>query len=84
MLKRWTKGLDETAKKEMQAQLLASSNILGRLEKLVLEDIVASKKSQASKESYESPSWAYLQADSTGEIRAYNKILKLINLKESK
>jgi hypothetical protein len=82
MQTRWTKGLDEAGKKELNSQLIASIPVLKRLGQLIEDSIEASTKVQESKETYESPSWAFFQADHVGELRAYRKILRLIDTKE--
>lgn len=81
---RWTKGLDDQRRTDIQLQFKASTNIFNRLSRLIQEDIDSSTKSQESRGLYVSPSWAMEQADHIGEIRAYKRILRLINLKESK
>ena len=81
---RWTKGLTEQQATDLRLQLKASMNVFNRLEQLLQADLVSVLKAQESKEGYDSPSWAMNQADSIGEIRAYKKILRLINIKDSK
>ncbi len=82
MQTRWTKGLDEERAKDLISQLKASTSVLERLGKLIQEDSNNCTKLQESKESYASPSWAYIQADCIGELRVYKKILRLITLKD--
>ena len=84
MQSRWFKGLDDTQKGELRSTLLLSNFVFSRLSKLIQEDLDACIKGQESKDRYESPVWAYLQADYIGKIRAYKEILRLINIKESK
>lgn len=81
---RWTKGLTEQQDQDLRLQLKASTNIFERLGQLLQEDINAVVKVQESRGLYESPNWAMYQADNIGEIRAYKRILRLINLKDIK
>lgn len=83
MQTRWTKGLDKQEETDLRAQLVAATGVLKRLGVLLEEDLQRSHKTQESVELYNSPSWAYHQADSIGEQRAYKKILRLINQKEA-
>lgn len=81
---RWIKGLDDQQRADIKPQLLASKNILDRLSLLIQDDIESCIKAQEARDSYDSPSWAMYQADTIGEIRAYKKILRLLDMKESK
>ena len=81
---RWTKGLTEQQDADLRLQLKASTNIFERLGQLLQEDIASVVKVQESRGLYESPNWAMHQADNIGEIRAYKRILRLINLKDIK
>ena len=79
MQTRWFKGLDEQEVADMRASLVASTTILLRLSKLIQEDLDSSVAAQLAGAQYESPSWAYQQADFIGQQRAFNKMLRLIN-----
>lgn len=79
---RWNKGLDDTGKSDLKASLLASNFAFKQLARLIQEDIDSSIKIQEAKGGYDCPNWAYSQADTIGELRAYKKILRLINIKE--
>lgn len=79
MQTRWFKGLDKQAEADLRVGLLASINVLTRMETLLHEELEASQATQCSKDLYDSPSWAYQQADSIGQQRAFRKILRLIS-----
>ncbi len=83
MKTRWTKGLAKQEELDLRTSLVASIPVLKRLSVLLGADLDRCIKSQESTESYMCPSWAYTQADSIGEQRAYRKILRLITQKES-
>lgn len=81
---RWIKHLKEDQhKQEFMTSLLAAKPVLTRLGQLLEEDIKTSQSGSLTKDKYESPNWAYLQADKVGEQRALNKILKMINIQET-
>jgi len=82
---RWIKHLeDDKLKEEFLLKLVAARDVLKRLTQLLEDDIkVSTKKSQAN-DGYENTNWAFYQADLIGEMRAYNKIIKLINLPQEK
>ena len=79
MQTRWFKGLNEQEEKDLRAGLVASDTVLRRLGQLLQEDLTVSAAAQLSGVQYESPSWAYQQADFIGQQRVYTKILRLIN-----
>lgn len=82
---RWIKHLKENKQREeFMLNLVAAKTVLNRLSELIKEDIKASQSGSLTKDKYESPNWAYLQADKVGEQRALNKILKIIDIQESK
>lgn len=71
----WTQGLDQ---KEKEAFELAFRNspIPERLEEIVNKRLQESLKTSES--DYDSPSWAYHQADRNGFIRGLEYVLNLI------
>ncbi len=78
MYTRWTKGLPKDKHAEFAMQVSAATPVLKRLLGILEEELAASEKSQLEK-NYQDAAWAYSQADSIGEQRAYTKALKLIN-----
>jgi hypothetical protein len=82
---RWIKNLSDTQqKKEFLSKLIASRDVLKRLQQLLQDDISAANKKSLAKEGYETNNWAYHQADLIGEMRAYTKIIKMIDLPQEK
>jgi hypothetical protein len=71
------KGAD---KENFEAYFRNSKAILERLHFLVEQKIKASNTQKVSEDSYDSPSWAYKQADHNGYVRALEDVLKLFEL----
>ena len=61
-----TSGLDEQAKDEMEREFGASARLRERLIYILENKMETNKKEVRSKENYQNPSWAYLQADGIG------------------
>lgn len=73
----WFKGCKTKEEKgKVRQSLMASRHTLEALEG-ILESML--KETPASTD-YDSPSWAYKQADRLGHNRALNQVLDLINL----
>lgn len=76
----WTSTLKtEEAKKEF-LQLMSISNgpVLKRLLEIVVEEKNKTNKNSLSLNNYDSPSWAYIQADNVGYQRGLNLIEHLL------
>lgn len=76
----WTKGFKKGSDeyKDIEAAFAASSLIRNRLIEM-LEDMYATEtKARTSSSDYESPAWAYKQADAIGFARAISKIISLL------
>ena len=74
----WTKGLSGDAKKDVVQEYASSSNLRQRLDVLLKEKQMTAQKAIISKESYDSPNWAYKQADHVGYLRALEEISSLL------
>lgn len=77
-----TTGLDPQTVKEIRAEFIGSAALRERL-----IDVLNGKKDSLrseciSKQSYESPSWGFLQADCNGYERAMNEIISLLMSKK--
>ena len=73
-----TAGLDPQKTKEVRTEFIGSVALRERL-----IDVLNGKKDSlrsecTSKQSYESPSWGFLQADCNGYERAMNEIISLL------
>lgn len=73
MLQVWFKGhKDKDARKK---ELLSYRNAFQALEEILTEE-------ENTLADYESPSWAYIQADRNGYNRAIRHVRKLLDIKE--
>ena len=80
----WIKHLKEKDKKEefLNTILMTAVPALRRLQDIIKDELSKVKTLSGGKEAYKDPNWAVFQADALGEQRAYNKILKLINIED--
>lgn len=74
----WTKGLDGDAKEDMVAAFKASGLLRTRLALMLQEKKDINLKARTKKEDYESPNWAFKQADAVGYTRAIDEIIALL------
>lgn len=74
----WKKGLEPDAAKEIELQYKASTTLRKRLLELLDEKYETEDKKRLLKDSYETPNWAFKQADSAGYHRALREIKSLI------
>jgi hypothetical protein len=75
----WIKGLDSQQEIEMKRDFTAAAHLRKRLEVILIEKYKANQQETRNKAGYESPSWAYFQADSRGYERAIFEIISLIS-----
>ncbi|MNJ09620.1 hypothetical protein D3C77_37660 [compost metagenome] len=78
MKQSWTKGVDKELAVDINQNFKESLVLRRRLQVLLQEKIALSQKTSRSKEGYENPNWAYLQADARGYERALSEIISLI------
>ncbi|MNN91325.1 hypothetical protein D3C81_2094260 [compost metagenome] len=78
MRQSWTKGVDKELAVDINQNFKESLVLRRRLQVLLQEKISLSQKTSRSKEGYENPNWAYLQADARGYERALSEIISLI------
>lgn len=75
----WTKGLTPEQKTELKKDFVGSVILRKHLQTLLEEKANASRDASISKEGYQNPNWAYLQADARGYERAISEIISLIS-----
>lgn len=75
----WNKGLNDQQKKELSGEFVGSPVLRQRLIDLLNEKIETYRAASRDKSKYESPSWAYLQADAIGYERALNEVISMIS-----
>lgn len=71
----WVLDLDPEEKKTFLQDLSNSGYVLEKLKKIIRARYMATKPKASD---YESPSWAYLQADQNGYRRALEDIMKIL------
>jgi hypothetical protein len=74
----WTKGLSEQQKEEIRGAFNGSANLRSRLTAILNEKIESRRKDSIGVDKYNSPGWAYIQADTVGYERALNEVISLI------
>lgn len=74
-----TKGLEPLQAKEITIEYLGSQALRKRLVGLLIEKQELLRKNRVSESTYESPNWAYLQADLVGYQRALNEAISLLS-----
>jgi hypothetical protein len=75
----WTKGVTTPqGKSEIKQEYLKAAPLRGRLKELLEDKITSNRNTSRSNNTYDSPSWALLQADSIGYERALFEVISLI------
>lgn len=74
----WTKGVETEATKEIELQFKASMVIRKRLAEILRDKYATADKSRLLKDAYDTPNWAYKQADLAGYHRALSEILSIL------
>lgn len=74
----WFKGLTEEQKQEMQAHFGGSAVLRTQLTKILRSKIESNNTSVRSKDAYNIPNWAYVQADAVGYERALMEVISLL------
>ena len=74
----WCAGLGEENARDVRKNFKESLVIRKRLRELLDKKIIENRNASLLKGAYDTPNWAYKQADSVGYERALNEIIKLI------
>lgn len=78
MQAQWFSNLPKDKQEEFKKNVISSQKVLDRLREICYNTI---QNGVAAKETdYDSPSWAYKQADLNGYLRAYREIMQLATL----
>lgn len=81
MDRRWTSHIvDLDEKKRFEAYIKGSRTVLDRLSEIIVDFELQLEEKEVDSKAYESPAWAFQQADNIGYRRALRQILKIINL----
>lgn len=75
----WIKGLEGREKEEMEASFSSSAGLRLRGIEICREKIEVCRKASISSDAYNSPNWAYKQADAVGYERALQEIINLFS-----
>lgn len=78
MKKSLTLGVSPTQEKDIRIEFQTSSNLRARLVQLMQEKREYSINQKISDTAYDSPNWAYKQADLVGYLRALDEISDLL------
>ena len=78
----WLKDVRGNKEHERQriAEIQAARPALKVLKNILERKIEEAQRVAKTKDLYESPAWAYYQADNNGVVRAYTEILTLLDL----
>ena len=74
----WTQGLKGDAKDDITSSFKHSMLLRSRLKHLLENKISTKRKARTKEGGYESPSWAFQQADGVGYERALDEVIALI------
>lgn len=74
----WKKGLEADAAKEIELQYKASLVVRRRLIEILEEKYKTEDKKRLLSDAYDSPNWAFKQADIAGYHRALSEIKSLL------
>lgn len=81
MLAKWYSHLKDKAEQEKFKQMvLGSAKVLDRAHEILYNMVLESGK--VSNDDYDSPSWAYKQADRNGYIRGLRDAMKLLEVSD--
>lgn len=85
MITAWSKHIeDPNGKADFESEVRGSVRVLDRLSAIVTEMETSLNRSEIDPKSFDTPSWAYLQAFKNGQRLAYKQIKSLINLDQQK
>lgn len=74
----WVRLLEDQVAKDVKSNFVASLLTRKRLAKLLSDMIDTSNRTARSKTAYDSPNWAFIQADQRGYERALYEVIDLI------
>lgn len=72
-------GLNEEDKKEIKGLFIEALRLRKRLNELLLKKIETTQSERLEKINYDSPSWAFLQADLNGYERGIREAMSLLD-----
>lgn len=78
------KGLNEQDEMQVTQEFIASAFLRKRFIHLFEEKIESLRRNTTSSTSYDSPSWAFMQADANGYERALREVISILESEKSK
>lgn len=78
------RGIKEEDKENFKERLIHNKDLLDRIVGVLRDKAHAANKKAAAELSYESPSWAYYQADKLGYNRALGEMIAILTLDREK
>ena len=78
MKQEWTRGESEESARHIRAEFRGSALMRRKLTQILQKKQESARKSNLLKSNYDSPSWAFMQADSVGYQRALDEIIAFI------
>jgi len=79
MQRRWTQGLDDQLATDIKQFYKESAILRKRLQHMLTDMVDEKAKGRTLESHYDSPNWAYIQADRNGYTRALRDIIELIS-----
>ncbi len=76
----WFEGVSKEKKQEFKELVQSAKIVLDKLQEMVYNRI--NNGERVSQADYDSPSWAYKQADRNGYLRAYREFLSLLDVSD--
>lgn len=82
----WTKGIRKGSQedKDIRSSYAESYVIRKRLTQMLADKVDGKMKTAMSNDAFDSPSWAFLQAESIGYAKAMQEIIKLLDAEKKK
>ncbi len=79
MKSKLTRGLEPDQAKEIRGAFLEALQFRKRLTAVLNEEIESLQTSMRSETKFESPSWAFIQADRIAQTKAFLRVISLLN-----
>ncbi|NOQ73235.1 MAG: hypothetical protein GQ574_14605 [Crocinitomix sp.] len=79
MKSKLTKGVPQDEKKEIRASFLEALQFRKRLTIVLEDEIKTLQTSMRAEANFDSPNWAYIQADRVAQTKALERVISLIN-----
>lgn len=79
----WLQDTTEDSKKDRRKLIMTHKPVLDILKTIMEKKLEALTTAQVSKNLYDSPNWAYMQADYAGAARVYKEMIDLLTIEEA-